>query len=461
MSRYSLSHLSDPVLDRDLARAVARESTSTADVLAHIAESDARRRYLPAGYPSTFAYCVGQLRLSEDAAFKRIKAARAARRFPAIFEALAQGRLHLSAVVLLAPYLTEDTAGELLAAATHQTKAEIERLLAERFPRTDMLAWVESIPTSSGTRSAGQQAPGPVEDRFAPERVEQAWELAPAHVGDRSRMKPLSAQSLAVQFTLSKRGHDQLRYAQELLGHQIPSGDLAAVFERALDALIPQLERHKFAATTRPQTGGRRSTRSTRHIPAHVKRTVWARDAGQCTFFSETGQRCPARTRLEFDHIEEFARGGDATVSGIRLRCRAHNQYGAECTFGAEFMRHKRIAAAEARATAKVQASVAHLQARGGEQTAAVEQARELDVVPWLRRLGFGASEALGAAALCEDMTDASLEERVRIALSYFHPRGTRVVQGTSRDGGGSRPFGPVGGPGLGVWHAPESPGTG
>ena len=33
---------------------------------------------------------------------------------------------------------------------------------------------------------------------------------------------------------------------------------------------------------------------------------------------------------------------GEATVGGIRLLCRAHNQYEAERTFGAEFMRHKR-----------------------------------------------------------------------------------------------------------------------
>ena len=58
-------------------------------------------------------------------------------------------------------------------------------------------------------------------------------------------MKPLGPQSFAVQFTLSRSAHEKLRYAQELLGHAVPSGDLAQVFERALDALIPQLEKGK------------------------------------------------------------------------------------------------------------------------------------------------------------------------------------------------------------------------
>ena len=103
-------------------------------------------------------------------------------------------------------------------------------------------------------------------------------------------------------------------------------------------------------------------------------------------------------------------------MAGMRLRCRVHNQYGAECTFGPEFMRHKRIAAAEARAAARRQAK-------------ATEQDEARDVIPWLRQLGFSADEARRAAARCENLPpDASLEERVRRALSCFHVRGTRIV---------------------------------
>jgi hypothetical protein len=96
MRDYSLSHLSDGALLRRLARLVARDRITTAVLLAHIAEVDARRLYSPAGYPSMHANCVGELRLSEDAAWKRSQAARAARRAPALLEALANGRLHLA-----------------------------------------------------------------------------------------------------------------------------------------------------------------------------------------------------------------------------------------------------------------------------------------------------------------------------------------------------------------------------
>ena len=104
MRAYRLTHLSDPVLLRDLAALVAQDRITTAEMLAHIAEVDARRLYLAAAHPSMLSYCVHELGLSEDSALKRIQAARTARQFPAIFDAVAEGRLHLSAVGLLAPH---------------------------------------------------------------------------------------------------------------------------------------------------------------------------------------------------------------------------------------------------------------------------------------------------------------------------------------------------------------------
>src|SRR5258705_6985371 len=106
MHDYALAHLSDAALLRELAALVAGDRITTASLLAHIAEVDARRLYVPAGYPSMYAYCVEELRLSEDAAFRRIRAAPAARRFPSLPELAAEGRVHLAAVSLPAVPLT-------------------------------------------------------------------------------------------------------------------------------------------------------------------------------------------------------------------------------------------------------------------------------------------------------------------------------------------------------------------
>jgi hypothetical protein len=155
MSRYSLRHLSDHLLSRDLATCVGKERASTADVLAHIAEFDARQLYRGAAYPSMTAYCLGELHLSEGATAKRLQAAHVAARFPVVFEMVADGRLHLSAVNLLAPYLGEENVKDLLSAAIHKSKAEIEQMLRERYPKSDVFTLVTPIP-------AGGPAPGQV-----------------------------------------------------------------------------------------------------------------------------------------------------------------------------------------------------------------------------------------------------------------------------------------------------------
>jgi hypothetical protein len=76
MDTYSLAHLADSQLVEQLADLVATDRQMTAALLAYLAEVDARRLYLPAACSSMHAYCVTRLGLAEDAAYKRILAAR-------------------------------------------------------------------------------------------------------------------------------------------------------------------------------------------------------------------------------------------------------------------------------------------------------------------------------------------------------------------------------------------------
>jgi hypothetical protein len=270
MHTYSLSHLSDYVLIRELAEFAGNERCATAGLLARIAEVDARRLYLPAGYPSMYLYCVHELRLSEDAAYKRIRVARTARRFPVIFHGLADGRLNLTSVVLLTPYLTEQTADELLSAARHKTKSEVEQLLAERFPRSEMLGLVEAIPTPRAGTEIHNEAANWLQNRLArPRPARPGGELVPEPVGTpacRSKIAPHAPERFAIHAMIGQGAHEDLRQAQALLSHQLPSGDIGAVLERALRSLVVDLEKRRFAATARPRNQ-HRPTKSRRHIP--------------------------------------------------------------------------------------------------------------------------------------------------------------------------------------------------
>ena len=338
----SYTHLSDERLLVVLDDLDAQDRRNIAELLAVIGEVDARKLYLPLGYPSMFTYCVGARHYSEDMAYKRIRAARAARRFPAILRAVAAGRLHLSGIVLLAPHLTQSTAGELLAAAEHRSKREVERLLAARFPRPDLPTVLMPLVAPP---QVTQLAPGPVGTIDSP-----SMELAVRSV-DKSpqartevphaRVTPLAPGRCGLQTTIRQQTQDLMQEVQALMGAAVATDDLDAVLYYSFQAAKEKLLKQKCAATDRPRPGRPRSADS-RNVPAEVKRAVWERDGGQCTFVSDTGHRCRERKDVQFDHIDPYARDGASTVSNIRLLCRAHNQYEADRTFGAEFMRHKR-----------------------------------------------------------------------------------------------------------------------
>jgi hypothetical protein len=332
MSSFSRTHLTDQSLLRDLASDLSQHHAATAALLADLAEEDHRRLYRQAAYDSMFEYCVRKLHMSEETAFRRIRVARTARQFPAIFPALADGRLNLTAVLLLAPHLSPATADDLLAAAAHRTKSEVGLLLAGRFPRPDVPTRVQAVAASPGN---GELALEPVDSAAGAGSAARAEPPAL-----RTKFTPLSPGRFALQVTLDQETYEKLRYAQDLLGHALPSGDVAQVLKRALDALVQKLEQRKFAATDRPRL--RRGDSNGRHIPAQVKRAVRERDGSRCTFVGEQGKRCEARMRLEWDHIEPVARGGRSTVSNLRVRCRAHNQFAAERAYGSEFMRGRR-----------------------------------------------------------------------------------------------------------------------
>src|SRR5213593_4043030 len=136
MDPFATSHLSDDALLQDAPR------------LAEIVE---RQLYRRAGYSSMYAYCVGELHLLEDAACRHIHVARLVRRFPAVLIALAEDRVSMRAVLMLARHLTPANADELMAAATHQSRFEIQKLLAERFPQPDLPERLQAItpPTSA------------------------------------------------------------------------------------------------------------------------------------------------------------------------------------------------------------------------------------------------------------------------------------------------------------------------
>src|SRR5688500_7820013 len=225
--------LSDGDLLIELDRAAACERHATARLIALLMEVDSRKLYAGQGYSSLFTYCVQRLHLSEHAAYLRIEAARSARRFPTILGRLADGTLHLTAVGLLGPQLTVANHIELLDAATHKSKRDVEQLIARLRPQPDVPAVVRKLPTSAPPLVAEMPLVG---EPAAPSPQLVIAAAAPTRAAG---IKPLAPERYKVQFTASGETHEQLRRAQELMRHAIPNGDLWAIFDRALPLLSP------------------------------------------------------------------------------------------------------------------------------------------------------------------------------------------------------------------------------
>jgi len=340
--KMNILAIADAVPDRDLLARLemlaGRERESVVDVVAHLATLDRRPAlYAARGFGSLFSYCTQALKLSEDAACTRIDAARTCRRFPVILDLLASGEVTLTTVRLLGRHLSPENHEAVLARAKGRTRQEIDVLVAELAPRPDVPSSVRRLPavtapsfaaaaaSSSSTSSAEPAAlAGPSPAAFVP---------AP-----RGIVQPTAPERYRVQFTIDQETHDDLRCLQALLRREIPDGDPAAIFKRAVKLLREKVENKKLGLTNKPRRKevirpGTDKPRS-REAPRAVKRVIWRQDAGQCAFVGPDGQRCSEKAFLEFHHVHAHALGGPPTVGNISLRCWRHNQYEAELIFG-------------------------------------------------------------------------------------------------------------------------------
>ncbi len=151
------------------------------------------------------------------------------------------------------------------------------------------------------------------------------------------------SRAVRIAITVPHATWEKYERVCNLANHSNNTSDLAKVFE----VLVENYLKHHDPALKTPRASALNSQNSehiahSRYIPSHIKIEVWKRDSGQCTYRdAETGERCPCKRGLQFDHIEPFAWGGKSNdASNIRLLCDAHNRLMAEQHFGKEKMAH-------------------------------------------------------------------------------------------------------------------------
>ena len=235
---FALDSLENQALLARLPSLRALEREATAELIAYLCELDRRRLYTAVACSSLSSYCIERLGYSENEAQVRVGVARLCQRLPQALDELRSGRIHLTGLFLLSGRLTLENADALLAEARGKSRRDLECLLARWFVRSDVLPSVTPLPGCPATMlEHGPSAAAPA----------ACTEPEPAPA-PKPRVQPLSASSYRVEFTASAALHDKLVKAQNLLGHAIPSGDLAALFERAIEALLEAETKRRFGA---------------------------------------------------------------------------------------------------------------------------------------------------------------------------------------------------------------------
>ncbi|MBT9559401.1 MAG: HNH endonuclease [Myxococcales bacterium] len=349
--------LSDLDLTRCVADCAARERQSLAGLLGFLAEFDARDLHEPAGFDALYKYLMHHFGWSASSAFKRIQAARACRCFPELLPAIAAGDLNLSAVCALAPVLKAENLSRVLFEAARlpreELKVYVEDLRAEQAPEPGPQRPVTPFQLTLGaviaSESCGASDRTPIDPRWVPppsplER--RAPELTSLNVKvDASfhalfaRVRALCAHGPAGRdpARVLRRGLEMLLEAEEKRRFGAPrkvkrraevasSADAPAVVTVSQISTVPPEVTEAVVPDVVVAESGPRVSYEREHVLAAVRREVYDRDDGCCTFVGDDGHVCGSRYAVQLHHRIAWAHGGSNTPENLTLHCGPHNR---------------------------------------------------------------------------------------------------------------------------------------
>lgn len=347
--------LNDAELISELKFMVDKEKRNLAALLVHLAEYDMRRLFRDAGYPSLFAYCVKSLGYDENTAYRLITAGRVVKHYPAACALIASGDLTLTAILVLSPVLTDENSERLLSQVKGKSRRELETIVAGIAPlpsRPDFVqpyriapeGWMKSADVApnyvladpgGGSRPSEEKASTVLINATEP----REWQA----------VIPLSLDRVRIGFDAALGLLQLLDRAKKVLSHKYPDGKIEDILRDALELLLDRRDPERKYARKFGEPGAisvpneqepleprfLKAWKAGRYIPASVKRSVWQRDDGRCSFRFEEGNICGSKEGLEFDHVRPFAKGGRSeSPRNVRLLCRLHNRMASEFVFG-------------------------------------------------------------------------------------------------------------------------------
>jgi hypothetical protein len=321
-----------------LADLLSRERSALADFLVLLADFDQRRLWLELGHASLFSFLHRELRLSRGAAYYRQTAAGLVQHYPEIVDPIRDGRLCITSLVELSKVITPENRHDVLPRFFHCSKQEAAEVAAAIRPQEDAphRTVVTAVPAAAAPTTQPALLPCPTPGLELAPPVVQLEGRPDANSATRPQevrtvTEPLTADLRRVHMTVSREFLAKLAAARDALSHSHPEASDEEILAAGLDLLLARDAKRK-GLVGRPQTKIRAS--NPQHVPAHVRRAVWKRDGGCCSWRLDSGGVCGSTRRLQFDHVTPPALGGASTVENVRLLCATHNVLAARRVYG-------------------------------------------------------------------------------------------------------------------------------
>lgn len=256
-----------------LLKLVKEERRISAEVLDHLLEINERCLYLKMGHDSLLKYCVRELKYSEAAAYRRIKAMRLIKEVKGAREKYLSQKINLTQLC---------KAHSVFEEARKEEKAYIK---PER--KLELLTLIEN------------------KSSFESENILRAELKMP----EKRRVIRVEVDEDVYQDWIKLKGR---------LAHKDLTSNGVLAF--AINAATREITGQETFSSRRSKAKPLR--KNSRYIPIRLRHKLLRKANFKCSY-----PKCESTYALEVDHIKPIKLGGKTTEDNLRVLCRNHNQY--------------------------------------------------------------------------------------------------------------------------------------
>ena len=357
-----LKSLSNEELLSQTKNLVQKERHLNIQVIGHLSEIEYRKLYLKRGFSSLFDYTVKELGYSEGSAYRRIKAMKLCREIPETTSKLKTGNLNLTTVSQLQTFFEKQDKK----AKKKQVDLNLQNTQKQKVQSNLSVRRSDSSPRridASYLENKTQKLDllKKVEGKSRRQTEKLLCEIDPDLSIAKEKLRFIGNGKMELKIIMDEDLRKKLEELKNLFSHRnsnISYGELFSILVKlGLNKYDPrrklkkkQLEKFNKKiqikindpSKTKNMTGSEKliysdksngilknfKQISNRYIPAEVKRSIWMRDEGKCSYFCpETEKKCGSKHLLQIDHIHPYSLGGGSEPGNLRLLCAGHNQY--------------------------------------------------------------------------------------------------------------------------------------